>query len=114
MIVVAIHQPNYASWLGYVHNPCGRDILEGLAAGKPMISIGRNDRFVETGVTGVLLPEYSAEAFANALVGLDTDREIARRLGADARRRIAALCDGPGRASDLAKSWRDAIEARAA
>jgi len=94
-------------------NPWGRDILEGLAAGRPVVSIGRYDRFVESGATGILLAEYTDTAFAEALLRLDADRALAKRLGAGARARVAALCDGPARANDLLAVWREAIEARA-
>lgn len=94
-------------------NPWGRDILEGLAAGKPVISVGRYNRFVETGATGFLLDEYSPEAFADILLRLDADRALGRRLGGSARDRIASLCNGAGRARDLAALWREAVEARA-
>jgi glycosyltransferase involved in cell wall biosynthesis len=93
-------------------NPWGRDILEGLAAGKPVISIGRYDRFIESGVTGFLLAEYDAEALADTVLRLDTDRALGRRLGAEARARVASLCNGPGRARELVALWRDAAEAR--
>jgi glycosyltransferase involved in cell wall biosynthesis len=95
-------------------NPWGRDILEGLAAGKPVISIGRYDNFVETGATGFLLPEYGAVSFADTLLQLDADRALGRRLGDGAKARIAKLCDGRGRADDLAAVWREAAAARAA
>jgi len=94
-------------------NPWGRDILEGLAAGKPVISIGRYDRFIETGVTGFLLPEYGADVFADIVLWLDADRGLGRRLGEAAKARIAALCDGPARARDLAATWCEAVAARA-
>lgn len=95
-------------------NPWGRDIIEGLAAGLPVLSMGRYDRFVETDVTGYLFERFEAGAMAACLLRLDADRELIRRLGANARRRIAALCDGAARARDLAAIWREAVEARRA
>jgi glycosyltransferase involved in cell wall biosynthesis len=93
-------------------NPWGRDILEGLATAKPVISIGRYDTFVETGATGFLLSEYSAEAVAEILLRLDVDRALGRRLGEGAKSRIVALCNGKDRARDLAALWREAVDAR--
>ncbi|MCW5771385.1 MAG: glycosyltransferase family 4 protein [Rhodospirillaceae bacterium] len=95
-------------------NPWGRDIIEGLAAGLPVISMGRYDRFVETEVTGFLFERFDAAAVADCLLRLAADRDLAGRLGAAARARIADLCNGPARARDLAALWRDAAEARAA
>ncbi len=93
-------------------NPWGRDIIEALAAGKPVISIGRYARFVETDKTGVLMPTYSAEGMADHILRLDADREFGSQLGKNAAARIAKLCDGPSRAADLVNLWRDAISAR--
>lgn len=93
-------------------NPWGRDILEGLAAGKPVISIGRYDTFVETDATGYLMPEYDAGNLAEILLRLDAERALVARLGAAARSRIASLCDGPSRARDLAALWGEAVSRR--
>ena len=95
-------------------NPWGRDILEAMAAGKPVVSVGRYARFVETGVTGVLLNPFSADDAADALLKLDADRPAARRLGDNAMRRVAQLCNGSARASELLAVWRDAAMTHAA
>ena len=86
-------------------NPWGRDILEGLASGKPVISVGTYDRFVETGKTGFLLEQYDAERVADILLELDRDRSMIGRLSSGARERMILLCDGPARANDLANLW---------
>lgn len=95
-------------------NPWGRDVLEGLGAGKPVISIGRYDTFVETGATGYLLPDYESGKLAEILLRLDADRALVARLGETARARIASLCDGSSRARDLAALWRAAASRCAA
>lgn len=89
-------------------DPWGRDVLEALAAGKPVIATGRYDRFVETGATGVLLPDYSAAAAADAIIRLADDRALAERFGAAGRARVLALCDGKARAAELLAVWQDA------
>jgi glycosyltransferase involved in cell wall biosynthesis len=95
-----------------VDNPWGRDILEGLGAGKPVISIGHCDTFVETGATGFLMRDYDPGELAEILLLLDADRGLVVRLGATARARIASLCDGPSRARDLVALWREAVSRR--
>lgn len=94
------------------YNPWGRDIIEALAAGKPALSIGRYDRFVETSVTGFLFPEFDSAAFADAIADLADDREMCARLGQAAAARVARLCHGPKRASELVTVWQDAISVR--
>jgi glycosyltransferase involved in cell wall biosynthesis len=96
------------------HNPWGRDILEAMSQGKPVISVGHYERFVETDKTGVLMPVYSDEALADHLVRLDGDRAQLQRLGAMARGRVAELCNGPGRAADLLNLWHEAVRTRLA
>jgi glycosyltransferase involved in cell wall biosynthesis len=93
-------------------NPWGRDILEGLAAGKPVISLGAYDTFVKTGVSGFLLPDYTAAVIADILLRLDADRALVRQLGDGARAHVATLCDGHARAKDLLALWREAVAAR--
>jgi len=92
-------------------DPWGRDILEALAAGKPVLSVGRDQTIVETGVTGFLQLEVDAAQLAREIVGIAEDRARLVRLSAAARQRVALLCDGTARARDLAQLW---IEAAAA
>ena len=92
-------------------NPWGRDIIEALAAGRPVLSVGRYDKFVETGATGILQPEFDAEPLADSICALADDRAACARLGAAGRARIARLCDPGARAADLAAVWRRAAGA---
>lgn len=94
-------------------NPWGRDILEALAAGRPAISVGTYDRFVETGVTGILQEVFDPTDLADRLIALDADRCVIHRMGDAARARVAALCDGPSRAAELLELWQTAAIAAA-
>jgi glycosyltransferase involved in cell wall biosynthesis len=86
-------------------NPWGRDVIEALGAGRPVIATGSYDRFVESDVTGMLLPVFSADTVAENIVRFADDRALVARLGATARSRIETLCNGPARAADLAAIW---------
>lgn len=88
------------------NNPWGREVLEALAAGKPVLSIGAYDRFVEDGVTGRLFPDFDADETARAIVELMDDPARVKGMAKAASERIAALCDGPSRAADLLSEWR--------
>jgi glycosyltransferase involved in cell wall biosynthesis len=94
-------------------NPWGRDILEAMSFGLPVISIGTYDRFVENGETGVLLNSYSASDMAQALLGLAENREKCARLGHGAALRVRELCTGHGRAAELLAAWREAVGRKA-
>ncbi|MDP6953933.1 MAG: glycosyltransferase, partial [Alphaproteobacteria bacterium] len=94
-------------------NPWGRETIESLAAGRPVVATGRYDRFVEDGVTGRLLPAYDAESFAAAILDLADNDPLRERLAVAASRRIAELCDGPARASDLLTIWQNVVRSAA-
>jgi glycosyltransferase involved in cell wall biosynthesis len=128
----------HVHWLGYVPDPesyyplmdvfvfpthregLGRVLLEAAAAGKPVVST-RTTGVVDVvldGVTGLLVPPADAEALARATHTLLADRELAARLGRQARHmvdehfdnaiylhRLAAVLDsatGPARNAPLA------------
>ncbi len=86
-------------------NPWGRDILEALSSGKPVLSVGTDQTFVETGVTGLLQQHFDADALAAAIARLADDRAELARMGETARQRIANLCGPTDRARDLADIW---------
>ncbi|MEZ5648069.1 MAG: glycosyltransferase [Alphaproteobacteria bacterium] len=85
-------------------NPWGRDIIEGMAAGKPVLSVGSWDRFIRHKDTGILIPIWDAEEFANEILYLAHNRDASDSMGDRAQKHIASLC-GPERAKDLAAFW---------
>lgn len=89
-------------------NPWGRDIIEALAAARPVIAVGRWTGFVSPGETGILQAEFDAQLMAAEIGALADDRARSRAMGQSGRARIAMLCDPSGRASDLAEFWRQA------
>ncbi|MBK8906488.1 MAG: glycosyltransferase family 4 protein [Rhodospirillales bacterium] len=94
------------------NNPWGRDIIEAMAMGKPVFSVGIDATFVETGETGVLQPAFDADDLADRIIALAGDREACRKLGDRGRERVARLCNGPRRAADLVAVWRQAVAER--
>jgi hypothetical protein len=70
--------------------PCGQAVLEGMAAGKPVVATagGGIPEIVLDGVTGLLVPMGSARAMAEAVCRLLEDPEAARRMGASGRQRV--------------------------
>jgi len=87
------------------NNPWGRDILEAMAAGRPVVSVGPYDRFVESGITGILQSNWDGEALATQLAGLSEDHNRLTGMGRAARDRIAALCDGATQSARLLDVW---------
>ncbi len=90
-------------------NPWGRDIIEAMAAGKPVLTVGRWDKFVSDGETGVLQREFDAAALARDIARLADDRQALAAMGAAARERVGRLCNGPQRARELLAVWEDVV-----
>ena len=69
--------------------PFGRVVIEGMAAGKPVVATAAGGvlDIIEDGVNGLLVPCQDSKAMAEAVFELLSDREKARRIGLAARRR---------------------------
>ena len=65
-------------------------ILEGMAAGLPMIvtDVGGNAEAVVQGETGLVIPPRDPRAISDAIVALARDPEARKRFGAAGRRRV--------------------------
>jgi glycosyltransferase involved in cell wall biosynthesis len=72
--------------------PFGLVVIEGMAAGKPVIATraGGVLDIVQEGQTGLLTPVGDEQALAEPILTLARHRDLAARLGAEARRRVAA------------------------
>lgn len=68
-------------------------ILEGMAAGLPMIvtNVGGNAEAVVDGETGVVVPPHDPQSFAEAIVRIARDPALRQRLGAAGFRRVETL-----------------------
>lgn len=49
------------------NDPWGRDVIEALSMGVPVIATGSSECFIKDGENGCLVPEYSADAFAEKI-----------------------------------------------
>jgi glycosyltransferase involved in cell wall biosynthesis len=63
------------------NNPWGRDIIEALAFGKPVIATGSYDKFVEDGTNGYLFPKFDAEGIAEKICYLADNPNVVRKMG---------------------------------
>jgi glycosyltransferase involved in cell wall biosynthesis len=66
---------------------CSNGLMEAMATALPVVatSVGGNPGLVEDEVTGLLVPPRDASALAKAIIRLVEDRELAARLGEQAR-----------------------------
>ena len=76
------------------NNPWGRDVIEGMAAGLPIIAMGTFQGFVENGLGGFIDPEFSKQRIADHLVLLQSDPGLRERMGEFNRAKAARMFDG--------------------
>jgi glycosyltransferase involved in cell wall biosynthesis len=83
-------------------------VMEAAAAGVPSVCsrIGGTADMIETGVDGVLVDQEDVAGIAQAIRGLDGDRDGLRRMGAAARRRAEQEFDS----TVLARSFVAAVQ----
>jgi glycosyltransferase involved in cell wall biosynthesis len=81
--------------------------MEAMNAGMPVVAVrsGGIAELVCSG-TGTLLPERKASAIADAIEVLESNPELARRLGAAARSRVADAFNAEHVADQLAGRFR--------
>ena len=92
------------------YNPWGRDILEAMGAGLPVMSVGTYEKFVQSDETGLLQPEFDARSAAEWLVQLNENRSHLEKLGKSAHARVRQLCDAGQSAESLLGFWRNIVE----
>jgi glycosyltransferase involved in cell wall biosynthesis len=88
-----------------MNDPWGRDVIEAMAAEKPVISFGTWSGFIRHGETGLLFDRFEPETVARALVALKSDPGRLAAMGNAASRHILRICDGPARADELLSVW---------
>jgi glycosyltransferase involved in cell wall biosynthesis len=89
-------------------NPWGRDILEALAMGLPVLACGTYDRFVKPGVSGYLYhhdDKFDPLEMATDIAALAADPLQREMMSAAAVDCVRTECDGQARATDLVKAW---------
>jgi glycosyltransferase involved in cell wall biosynthesis len=89
------------------NNPWGRDVLEALSFGIPVIATGTYNRFVDNEITGFLLGRFNPSIVAEKIVMLSNDYHLVEHLGIQGRERVTRLCNGPKCAKDLLNIWQE-------
>ncbi|NMC98126.1 MAG: glycosyltransferase family 4 protein [Bacteroidales bacterium] len=73
-------------------DPWGRDIIEGMAFGKPIIATGSSSYYIIPGVTGFLV-EPDPKALAEKIKLLVKNKQFSEALGNKGRERIEKICN---------------------
>jgi glycosyltransferase involved in cell wall biosynthesis len=87
------------------NDPWGRDIIEAMAYGKPVLATGAYEGFVEHGVNGFLHPQYDTKKIVDDLVFLAGHPEVVERIGKANREKAKQLFDATSNAAKLARIY---------
>ncbi len=90
-------------------NPWGRDVMEALAAGLPVVTLGTYQTFVEHGVNGYVEPTFDAARVADFLVRLKGDPALAAKMRHANRKKAAALFSGARQARKIAAIYAEVL-----
>jgi glycosyltransferase involved in cell wall biosynthesis len=74
-------------------SPWGRDVIEAMWAGLPVVATGSSREFVQDGVTGFLVPPCQPEIMAERICRLLEDRTLLVQMSAASHRRARELFD---------------------
>jgi len=92
------------------NDPWGRDIIEAMAYGKPVLATGSYDKFVEDGVNGYLFPEFDPERIAKKIIYLSEHPEVVVRMRDNNINKAKRLFDGPTNSAKVAAIYDSLIK----
>ena len=87
------------------NNPWGRDILEAMAFGKTIISVGSYDKFIKNGFNGLLQKKFDLKNLAKWLVNLSENSKILSVYGKNSLSIVKNLNNPENNAKKLEKFW---------
>lgn len=73
------------------NNPWGRDILEAMMYGIPVISVGKYNKFVNKD-TGFLMKKFNSEQYAKNIFNLMTNKKLREKLAYNSKATIQKMC----------------------
>ena len=94
-------------------NPWGRDMIEAMAAGLPVLALGQFKDFIVDGETGFLDAGFDAETVADHLQALASNRQLYERMACAAQQKAKNLFGGPDRAREIEAIYKDVLDERA-
>ena len=104
-----LHNSDLLFKLTRENNPWGRDVLEALNCGLPVVSIGRYDKFVQTGVTGLLQNEYTPAAIAKWIEEVVADQSKLAQMSENAKLLTKRLCSAEMSSNRVKSVWKNLV-----
>ena len=83
------------------NDPWGRDVIEAMAMGVPVISTGEYEGFIKNGENGFVIPDYSTEAFVDKIQLLANDPSLRKEISQRCRENAKYLFNGQARAKEV-------------
>jgi glycosyltransferase involved in cell wall biosynthesis len=91
------------------NNPWGRDIIESMSAGLPVITIGSWQNFVKDGENGVMLESFDSGKIATSILELHDNPQRLIEMGSNSKKHIANICDPTTSAKKVMEAWRHLV-----
>jgi glycosyltransferase involved in cell wall biosynthesis len=88
-------------------NPWGRDIIESMNAGRPVITLGSWEGFVKHNENGIMLQKYDAASIASKILELNENREMLKVMSDKSKEHISETCDSAISAQKVIELWRN-------
>ena len=104
-----LHNSNLLFKLTRENNPWGRDILEALNCGLPVVSIGSYDKFVQTGVTGLLQNVYNPKTIANWLEEVVDDQSKLAQMSVNSKLVTKKYCSAEILSNSMKIVWKNLL-----
>lgn len=90
-------------------DPWGRDVIEGIVMGKPVLATGERSPFVEEGENGYLFAPFSPEAVADTIIMLADDRETYKAISTHNEREGALRFSGETIAAEVERCYEEVV-----
>jgi glycosyltransferase involved in cell wall biosynthesis len=90
-------------------NPWGRDVIEALACGKPVLAFGKYDKFVENGINGFLWSHFDPDKVAEKITFLTTHPEIIESIRNANLEKAQILFDGQTNAKKISAIYESLV-----
>jgi len=91
------------------NDPWGRDIIEAMAYGKPVIATGAYEGFVEHGTNGFLHPAFDAKEMVDEIAFLAGHPEAVDRIGRANREKAKMLFDAAANAARISSIYHSLV-----
>jgi len=95
-------------------SPWGRDIIEAMMVGLPIVTVGTFQGYVEDGRNGFVDATFDADQSAAHLIRLCDDGMLRSAMSEANRKKARAMFDAANRAADVAALYRRIIGRRPA